>query len=263
MSNELKELYEFARKCQFDSKSYTELSIGVGNKIKEEFDNLIMTNPQNILSFDGQNIVFNKSPLIGSTALGFIVESYAYSKVINSNGKLMVEEKQNVTESSYDFKYSFEDLDVMINFKVEKEGGSNNGVAALNQFFIDYCKDSKPKLFYIYKIKYSIDEKNGFVKFKNSSCYSVEANISKEVKQDSRNWGSKYTSKINGRFNIKNESKNLPDLEELKEIINYLIDERGINHFTKQIGAKSKEIDIELNKKISDLMELKKKFNNK
>lgn len=262
MNKNLNELYEYANSKCFDAKSYSNLSDAFANEIKKELDKLVLQEKELELKLQGINLIFEQSPLIGSTAFGFILESYVRGKIESDSGTNIEKPESGVTNTSYDFTYKNPHMKVMINFKVQKNGIKNNAVSAINQFLNDYCFDSSPKIFFVYKINYEIDQANQKVKLIDSECYPIESYIEKDNKQDNRNWGSKYTSKINGRFSVdsKSDRKNR-SWNDVQEILNDWIDNKGISIFEAQIGISGGDYDLEIKKKIEDLNEIKNKFN--
>lgn len=143
----------------------------------------------NILSRKNNNIE-------SSTAIGYVLEEFVVAKLSaftnkKKNTKLLVVPAES-PHLSYDCFCLFKDVKFIINIKAEKD--ANNGVAAINKLYNDYCKDDICKSFAVCKIVYDFadENKDRKIEIKDYSCYSIEeVDFSQGHMQDNRSWSTK------------------------------------------------------------------------
>lgn len=164
-----------------------------------------------------------------STATGFIMEEFivskleTYTKDHNGIDEIKIERlKKSTINSSYDCYAIYNDIYIMINIKIQKEGATNNAVAAINILHNDYVK-TKPeqeKAYLIFKTFYNfgpskIDKQRKIIIKKLDSYYLETIDFSTGHKQDHRNWSANFNAS-SGRLQISNSWKNshlLPEEE--------------------------------------------------
>jgi len=155
-------------------------------------------------------ICLEGSAVNSSTAFGFIIEEFLVQQL---STKEYDKPKESTIASLYDFKFKMDDkIELLVNLKVERAGGSNSGICAGNILKNYYSKDDKPKLYLIVKSGYDINNKKSEVIFNGLSSVYLESFLIKKnmLKSDSRNWSN--------TFNILSGRLQLPSKYKLKEV---------------------------------------------
>lgn len=170
-----------------------------------------------LLKLEDYNLLRNPDNCIeSSTATGYIMEEFIVSKLEIftkehdgvSDIKIQRRNASSTAKSSYDCCTVYNGIFIMINIKMQKDGGSNDAVAAINILHNDYvCNNPKQqKAYMVLKTVYSYNEskKDGERKIivKDSDAYFLEEiDFSKGYVQDRRNW-SKELNLNSGRLKI-------------------------------------------------------------
>ena len=170
-------------------------------------------------------ICLEGSAVNSSTAFGFIIEEFLVQQL---STKEYDKPKESTIASLYDFKFKMDDkIELLVNLKVERSGGSNSGVCAGNILKNYYSKDNKPKLYLVVKSEYDIDDKKSEVVFKNLSSVYLESFLTKEgmLKSDSRNWSNTFNI-LSGRLQLPSKDKlekfGIQDIPEPEEILSFI-----------------------------------------
>ena len=170
-----------------------------------------------LLQLEQYNLLENPHNCIEtSTAPGFIMEEFIVSKLETYTAehdgindiKILRLSNQTTVNSSYDCYAYYQNLFVMINIKIQKDGSANNAVSAINILHRDYVELSpqQEKAFLILKTHYkfgrsAIDSQRK-IKIKEIECYCLEEiDFSKGHKQDNRNWSANFNAN-SGRLQI-------------------------------------------------------------
>ena len=170
-----------------------------------------------LLKLEDYNLLSNPDNCIkSSTAPGFIMEEFAASKLITftsgNDGERDIAVKKIVGVStvgaSYDCFTEFGGVRFLINFKAEKLGGTNSGIAAINKLHNDYVNSDPEtvKSFLVLKTVYDYDvskkdgERKIFVKDVKAFCLE-EIDFTGGHKQDHRNWSEEF-KKASGRLQV-------------------------------------------------------------
>ncbi|WXL28759.1 hypothetical protein WG617_01860 [Mycoplasmopsis felifaucium] len=151
-----------------------------------------------------------------STATGFIMEEFITSKLEiytqnhNSINDIVVRKlsDQSTVNSSYDCYVNYNNIFVMINIKVQKNGASNNAVAAINILHNDYVSTNVNneksymilKTFYDFGISPKDRERKILISGVDAYCLE-EIDFSCGHKQDHRNWSADFKAN-SGRLQI-------------------------------------------------------------
>jgi len=170
-------------------------------------------------------ICLEGSAVNSSTAFGFIIEEFLVQQLSKKDYSKPTE---STIASLYDFKFKIDDkIELLVNLKVEKAGGQNNGVCAGNILKNYYTKDSKPKLYLIVKSEYDINDKKSEVNFRGLSSVYLESFLTKEglLKSDSRNWSGTFNV-LSGRLLLpsrdKLETLSVLDIPEPQDILKFM-----------------------------------------
>jgi len=136
--------------------------------------------------------------------------------------------QESTIASLYDVKFKIDDkIELLVNLKVERSGGSNSGICAGNILKKYYSKDNKPKLYLLVKSEYDIDDKKSEVVFKGLSSVYLESFLTKEgmLKSDSRNWSDTFNI-LSGRLQLPSKDKlekvGISDIPEPQEILIFM-----------------------------------------
>ena len=161
------------------------------NKINEEIRTVLKKDyPVSLeISVQNENIIYENSPMIGSTAFGLISEAYM-NALFKERNILTFPSETSLTNLSYDQLFEDEYGRSLINIKVEKTGVNNNAVAAIKQFHNDMAgeKETIDTRFYILKFKYNINIEDGKVVLLGHSLYNVDQAFNGSgISQDNRN----------------------------------------------------------------------------
>ena len=128
-----------------------------------------------------------------STAIGYIIEEFIGRQLPSYYKK-----PKTTTQVPYDFIYEDNTkIHLLVNIKANK--GNNKGIVAKNILKKYYCKDYLPKLYLIYTVNYSIEEKTSTIVMNSCESIYLESFIHKYNKSDNRNWSKEY-NKDSGRL---------------------------------------------------------------
>lgn len=175
-----------------------------------------------LLKLEEYNLLTNPNNCIEtSTATGFIMEEFIISKLeIYTKDHNGVEEIRiqrlngsSTGNSSYDCYAVYEDVYIMINIKIQKEGVANTAVAAINILYNDYVKTNpkQEKAYLVLKTFYDfgLSEKDAQRKIKIKGLkgyYLEELDFSSGHRQDHRNWSSSFSAN-SGRLQVSDRWK--------------------------------------------------------
>lgn len=166
-----------------------------------------------LLRLEELNLLNNDNNVIeSSTALGFVIEEFVVCKLQTyyqeSKFRFYRPDANSTTLSSYDCYYQNSNLLVMVNIKAEKEGVSNDAVAAINALHSDYCiKNKIPKAYLVLKIHYKCGRKENIrTNPRKIIITQIDAYFLEEINlvncgQDHRNWSREFKSQ-SGRLKI-------------------------------------------------------------
>ncbi len=235
--NEKEELVKYLKKVNSIGKEEYQ-------KIANLFQRLVVKDIQNIWLKHKKKIDMrlNKIPIClegsavnSSTAFGFIIEEFLVQQLSKKDYDKPTE---STIASLYDFKFKIDEkIELMVNLKVERSGGTNSGVCAGNILKNYYSKDSKPKLYLVVKSEYDINDKKSQVNFQGLSSVYLESFITKEglLKSDSRNWSDTFNI-LSGRLQLPSKDKlegvsisDIPEPSEILDFINDLANKLGIS----------------------------------
>jgi hypothetical protein len=189
-----------------------EISLSKYREVAWLFQKLVLTSIEDILkkhnnvlnlSINDIQIGSTGSVVNTSTAYGFIIEEF----IVKQLPDFFIRSSLSTNNSAEDFMYeNSEKIELLVNIKVEKIGSVNDGIVAANILKKRYLGNSKPKLYLILKIHYSIDEVNSILKFNNLSSLYLESFISgnNNIKADKRNWSEKFNP-LSGRLKSPNK----------------------------------------------------------
>lgn len=196
-----------------------------GNELRlrmEEYN--LLTNPNNCIET--------------STATGFVMEEFViakletYTREHDGQDEVKIQRivGSSTVNSSYDCYAVYQGIYIMINIKIQKEGASNNAVAAINILHNDYvCENiAQEKAYLVLKIQYdfglSYDDTQRKIKIMGVESYFLEElDFSKGHKQDYRNWSENFNAN-SGRLQVSQNWKKA-----------HLLNEADISHSrTKQ-----------------------------
>lgn len=177
-----------------------------------------------VLRLEEYNLLQNKHNCIeSSTAIGFVLEEFVVSKLemfthCDDTTKYKIDRFVGATASeSYDcFSVGKNGCKYMVNIKADKNGKSNNSIAAITQLHRNYCLENpgQEKSFILFKILYSIGDATEDNEIKRAKPRHIhidgiesycleEVDFSKEHKQDYRSWSNaKENTSNNGRLQI-------------------------------------------------------------
>lgn len=175
-----------------------------------------------ILRLEQLNLLNNKNNrLESSSAFGFIIEEFLVSKLDeytirhDGNKDYRVERPSKPTTiSSYDCVSSIHGgIQALVNVKVCREGGApNDAVAAIQQLYKDYVEEQPllEKCFLVLKVPYSFCKSIRGASFGEraisvgqvTSYYLESVDLSKEHRQDNRQWSRVGGQKNSGRLLI-------------------------------------------------------------
>ena len=165
------------------------------------------------------------SAVNSSTALGFLIEEFLVQQL---STKEYDKPKESTIASLYDFKFKMDDkIELLVNLKVERAGGSNSGICAGNILKNYYSKDNKPKLYLIVKSGYDINDKKSEVIFNGLSSVYLESFLIKKnmLKSDSRNWSNTFKI-LSGRLQLPSKDKlkgvGIIDITNPQEILSFM-----------------------------------------
>ncbi|MBQ8768671.1 MAG: hypothetical protein IJZ15_03350 [Oscillospiraceae bacterium] len=163
-----------------------------------------------LLELEHYNLLSNPNNCIEtSTATGFIMEEFIISKLEiytrDHNGKdeLKIQRLrgQSTGNSSYDCYAIYEDIYVMINIKIQKEGAVNNAVSAINILHNDYVRTNpaQEKAFLVLKTMYhfgasSKDAQRKILVNGIHGYFLEEIDFSFGHQQDHRNWSANFSA---------------------------------------------------------------------
>ncbi|GEM_PF-2545691 len=175
-----------------------------------------------LLSLQDYNLLEDADNCIAtSTVIGYVIEEYIVSHLVggcraSDCEPFKVKRRSGATtKDSYDCWFENDAVRFLVNVKAEKEGGSNDAVAAIKQLYNDYC-ESEPdveKSYIVIKAKYKISE----VEISDGQyqrCIEVtgvDAYCLEEIElvadaggfsQDHRNWSVGGNNLNNGRLRI-------------------------------------------------------------
>lgn len=191
------------------------------------------------LTIEGENLIYEGSPLIGSTAFGYILEAYVAKILVDANKKFVQKNLTgNSTKESYDITFTDNGFSELINIKVEKDSSANNAVAAWEPFLYDISLQPLSTRFYVAKFLYKINEKAGNVTITGFELYNVDKAFLEDtnVKSDSRNWSDDYKNDAAGRFQVKNTEAISKEISHIEINQKYIELATGfLNDFKKQI----------------------------
>ena len=173
-------------------------------------------------------ICLEGSAVNSSTAFGFIIEEFLVQQL---STKEYDKPKESTIASLYDFKFKMDDkIELLVNLKVERAGGSNSGICAGNILKNYYSKDNKPKLYLIVKSGYDINDKKSEVIFNGLSSIYLESFLTRDgmLKSDSRNWSNTFNI-LSGRLQLPSKDKlkgvgiiDIPNPQEILSFMNIL-----------------------------------------
>lgn len=175
-----------------------------------------------LLRLEEYNLLTNPNNCIEtSTATGFVMEEFIVSKLEiytrSHNGtdeiKIQRMNGRSTINSSYDCFAEYDGIFVMVNIKVQKDGTSNNAVAAINMLHNDYVvtNPEQEKAYLVLKTHYKFDrstrDNQRKIIIKNLSGYYLEElDFSGGHHQDHRNWSANYNAS-SGRLIISDSWK--------------------------------------------------------
>lgn len=195
------------------------------DKIKAYLDTIYqVSGDELLLELEHYNLLENPNNCIEtSTAIGFILEEFItskleiYTKKFHSNSDEILIKKistSSATKYSFDCYGLYKNILFLINIKVQKEGSTNNAIAAINRIYKDYVEESidninAEKSYLILKTHYgfakSKNDGGRKISIKGTQCYALEEiDFSKGVLKDHRNW-SKTFNENSGRLQIPNK----------------------------------------------------------
>ncbi len=176
-----------------------------------------------LLRLEEYNLLTNPDNCIEtSTATGFIMEEFIISKLEiytkDHDGLENVKIKRitdaSTVNSSYDCYAIYNNIYIMINIKIQKEGASNNAVAAINILHHDYvCTNPiQMKAYLVLKTLYdfgvsTIDSQRKIIIKGFNSYYLEELDFSQGHRQDHRNWSTNFSAK-SGRLQVSESWRN-------------------------------------------------------
>ena len=191
----------------------------LAKKVNELFEK---SNYKLLLSLQDYNLLEDADNCIAtSTVIGYVIEEYIVSHLVggghNSDCEPFKVKRRSgaTTKDSYDCWFENDDVRFLVNIKAEKNGSSNDAVAAIRQLYNDYC-ESEPdvvKSYVIIKAKYKISE----IRISDGQyqrCIEVtgvDSYCLEEVEliacdggffQDHRNWSAGDNNLNNGRLRI-------------------------------------------------------------
>lgn len=187
------------------------------------------------------NLLSNKNSIIkSSTAIGFLVEEFIISQLINKNidsDLFQMYRDNHNSKKSYDCYYTKDSDIFLVNIKTNKN--NNNAIAAIQTLLSDYKQfsmEGKTVHFAVIKLNYSILTIDNFSKTTSGLSIQPEVDFyfleqidfSKEHIQDKRNWSKEYNA-CAGRLLVSkqflnehsksiDQISNLSTLEELSNI---------------------------------------------
>lgn len=169
-----------------------------------------------ILKMEELNLLQNENSTIeSSTAIGYCMEEFLVSKLMtytsqyseNTLNKFQIKKPKISTQNcSYDFCSEIENELFLVNIKAEKNGNSNDAIAAINKLYSDYV-EQKPdtvKHYMILKIKYSLQFNKNHIRkifIDGIEIFFLEEFLFENWHQDSRNWSPKFNPN-SGRLKI-------------------------------------------------------------
>ncbi len=210
--------------------SYYLKTLDFQEKLKNYANNIFRTYGRElVLRLEEYNLLQNKHNCIeSSTAIGFVLEEFIVSKLEMythcDDSDYQIDRFVGATSSeSYDCFSENGGIRFMINVKAEKSGRANNGIAAINQLYRNYCVEvpDVEKSFILLKIRYSIRDayedseyrrakpRHLYIDSLESYCLE-EVDLSEEHLQDNRSWSQSSedkNTKNNGRLQISREFK--------------------------------------------------------
>ncbi|MBP5503876.1 MAG: hypothetical protein J6Y24_13920 [Bacteroidales bacterium] len=177
-----------------------------------------------VLRLEEYNLLQNKHNCIeSSTAIGFVLEEFLVSKLEMythcSEEEYVIDRFVGATASESFDCYSLKNgMKFMVNVKAEKNGQTNNALAAIGQLHRNYCLEEpdQEKSFILFKVQYSIQEAYEDSEYRRAKprCLYIngldsycleEVDFSTEHKQDNRSWSiatDGKSNKNNGRLQI-------------------------------------------------------------
>ncbi|MCK5867251.1 MAG: hypothetical protein KAG14_02540 [Mycoplasmataceae bacterium] len=181
------------------------------------------------LNIGDESLIYKNSPIIGSTAFGYILEAYLNAILVEDGGEIkMPNEEDSVTNLSYDIVHLNKEGKNLINIKVEKNTSKNNAIAAYEQYFKDLSKEPLSTRFYVAKFHYSMDIERGDIVIDGYDLYNIDQIfLQGNITSDSRNWSNDFTNPGAGRFQVKNQNKidiNYDPIQIRKKYIEIAID---------------------------------------
>ncbi len=216
--------------------AYFESICEAKNKIKAYLDTIYqVSGDELLLELEHYNLLTNPNNCIEtSTAVGFILEEFItskleiYTKKFNENSNEIVIKKittSSTTNYSFDCYGLYKNILFLVNIKVQKEGSTNNAIAAINRIYKDYVEENidntkLEKSYLILKTHYNFakSKRDGErkISIKGTHCYALEEiDFSKGILKDHRNW-SKTFNENSGRLQIPKQwlvNRRLPDSE--------------------------------------------------
>lgn len=169
-----------------------------------------------LLQLEQYNLLENPHNCIEtSTAPGFIMEEFIVSKLEiytathdGINDIKILRLANPTVNSSYDCYAYYQNIFVMINIKIQKDGSANNAVSAINILHRDYVELTplQEKTFLVLKTYYTFGnstvDAQRKIQIKNVECFCLEEiDFSNGHKQDNRNWSAEFNAN-SGRLQI-------------------------------------------------------------
>ncbi len=228
--DEKKALVKYLKDVTFIGKAeYQEIAKLFEKLILRDIKNIWLNHKNKIdMRLNKVPICLEGSAVNSSTAFGFIIEEFLVQQLSKKDYDKPTE---STISSLYDFKFKIDDkIELLVNLKVERSGGSNSGVCAANILKNYYSRDSKPKLYLVVKSEYDINDKKSQVNFQRLSSVYLESFITQNglLKSDNRNWSNTFNI-LSGRLQLPSNDKlervgilDIPEPSTILEFIKHL-----------------------------------------
>jgi len=173
----------------------------------DEYVQFVLDKPRK-LTFGDTELIYEGSPVISSTAIGYAIEAVVERSGITD--KVGKDVKKPTNQSCYDFIQETEDSIVVINIKSKRRDSTDSGVCAYSNLMdcLEHHGRDKPVFYYVYTVEYDIDIETQEVAFVSFDYYCLNNVLMEPVGTDSRAW-SKTSKRLSGRIQIKSGNSRL------------------------------------------------------
>lgn len=173
----------------------------------DEYVQFVLDKPRK-LTFGDTELIYEGSPVISSTAIGYAIEAVVERSGITD--KVGKDVKKPTNQSCYDFIQETEDYTILINIKSKRVNSADSGIAAYSNLMdcLEHHGRDKPVFYYVYTVEYDIDIETQEVVFVSFDYYCLNNVLMEPVGTDSRSW-SKTSKRLSGRIQIKSGNSKL------------------------------------------------------